>query len=259
MPLPLIMLVGKAGVGKDTAANIMAKKYNATVIAQADPIKRFALNYLGFTEDQLWGPSSSRNAPDPRSLAEIAAQYYAAEGKDLWLEDIGLPGKEAALDIWFAEFVIKDIQNRGYTTPRFVLQTLGTEFGRTLKNDVWVSYAQERAIEAVGNNRGYDKTQGLTYKTTGDHARLAQMAVISDGRFPNEIIATKRNNGVVIRLTGPGEHSLSGAAGQHPSEMEMDKIPEAWYDATVLNPKTSFDELEARLHATLVMLRVVKL
>src|SRR4051812_6363608 len=64
MTLPIILLVGNAGVGKDAAGAALGKVLGFKRTAQADAIKRIAKELFGFTDDQLWGPSSARNAID---------------------------------------------------------------------------------------------------------------------------------------------------------------------------------------------------
>ncbi len=97
----LIGISGNLNAGKDTAAGIIAKKYDFTIIAFADPIKRIAQDVFDFTDDQLWGPSYLRDIPDTR---------YPLNNKD------------------------------GFLTPRMCLQKLGTSWGRECYDQIWVDY-----------------------------------------------------------------------------------------------------------------------
>ncbi|GMV19489.1 MAG: hypothetical protein AMXMBFR56_77130 [Polyangiaceae bacterium] len=97
----IIGISGKAGSGKDTAADVLVRDHGFVRIALADPMKRFARGLWHFTEAQLWGPSQQRNAPDPR--------YRRDDGT--------------------------------FLSPRHALQTLGTEWGRECDPDVWIRYA----------------------------------------------------------------------------------------------------------------------
>src|SRR4051812_10494441 len=63
--VPIVILAGGAGSGKDTVGEHLHARYGAVVIAQADPLKRFVRDVFGFSEQQLWGPSQLRNEPDP--------------------------------------------------------------------------------------------------------------------------------------------------------------------------------------------------
>lgn len=54
------------GSGKDTIAYYLVSKRGFVKMANADLLKRVAQSAFGFTDDQLWGPSELRNAPDKR-------------------------------------------------------------------------------------------------------------------------------------------------------------------------------------------------
>lgn len=62
----LIVLSGDAGAGKDSVAKILVETRGWQLYSLAGPLKRFAYDLFGFTEEQLYGPSSARNEPDPR-------------------------------------------------------------------------------------------------------------------------------------------------------------------------------------------------
>ena len=62
----LIVLSGEAGAGKDSVAKLLTDRYDWQLYSLAGPLKRFTADMFGFTEEQLYGPSSARNAPDPR-------------------------------------------------------------------------------------------------------------------------------------------------------------------------------------------------
>lgn len=58
MPGKVILLIGKSGCGKSTAAGIL-KQYGFVERAFADPLKKFAES-IGFTHDQLHGTQEQR-------------------------------------------------------------------------------------------------------------------------------------------------------------------------------------------------------
>jgi hypothetical protein len=116
MKTKLIGLLGQAGSGKDTVADMICELtlgsyVNLTLgsyvnrLALASPIKAFCSKVLDFTDVQLWGPSEERNKPDPR--------YIRADGVPL--------------------------------TPRHALQQLGTEWGRACHPNIWIDYAIRQA------------------------------------------------------------------------------------------------------------------
>lgn len=101
----LLGIMGKMGAGKDTVADVLVRDHGFVKLGLADPLKRICREVYDFSEEQLWGPSEKRNAPDPR--------YF--RGPD------------------------------GFLSPRFALQRLGTEWGRECYRDTWVDYALRTA------------------------------------------------------------------------------------------------------------------
>lgn len=85
----------------------------------------------------------------------------------------------------------------GGKTPRFAMQTLGTEWGRdTIHNSIWTKAWTSRAMHEIDNGRS---------------------VVVDDVRFPNEVIAIKKVGGYVINIQG-GDRRKEGA-DCHISEM----------------------------------------
>ncbi len=107
-------------------------------------------------------------------------------------------------------------------TPRKVLQTLGTEFGRACYQDLWVDYALRKAGERL-----------RFYRSDG--------AVISDVRFKNERDAIWKAGGKVWRVVRPGA-GLVGATASHVSENELtDEMP---YDRVIDNKGGTLEDLQ---------------
>lgn len=104
----------------------------------------------------------------------------------------------------------------GGKSPRFAMQTLGTEWGRVLIDpDLWVNaWAQSIA---------------------GAHGPL----VVDDVRFPNEVAMIRRLGGRVVRILRPGLAAL----GDHVSEAGAALLP---VDAEVLNDGSA-EQLARRL------------
>lgn len=89
----LIAIVGKAGSGKDTAANCLVNSFDKVyTMALADPLKHFVQDVYQFTDEQLYGPSEKRNAIDARwgfspreALQKLGTEWGRALHEDTWV------------------------------------------------------------------------------------------------------------------------------------------------------------------------------
>lgn len=82
-------------------------------------------------------------------------------------------------------------------TPRWAMQTLGTEWGRNLiANDLWVDATIRRAV-------------------------ASDQVVITDCRFPNEKEAIEKVGGVVLGITADW---ITPMEGEHESEALIDEM-----------------------------------
>lgn len=86
-------------------------------------------------------------------------------------------------------------------TPRWAMQSLGTEWGRN----------------CMGENLWVDATM--------NRADTFEKVVITDVRFPNECAALQKRGGLTIRITPVGEGR--NQPDMHPSEMHIDDLPVA--------------------------------
>lgn len=224
----IIGISGLAGSGKDTAADFLVKHAGFVRIGLADKIKRICKDVFDFTDEQLWGPSSSRNAPDTR--------YKRAECPECG-------GKEPES---------KKCEGPGVTflTPRYALQQLGTEWGRDCYSDVWVEDAMRTAKTLLSDDDDsiyhYDMKLGLTRCTSSKPCILtAKGVVISDVRFKNEMAGIKRAGGFLIRMKrGTG---LTDGSAVHPSEAEQLEVPDEFFDAVIHNESISLEELQQQV------------
>lgn len=182
----LIAIAGRAGSGKDTVASLLP---GAERFPFAGPMKDFCRQVYDFSHDQVWGPSEMRNAPDSR--------YPRAHGP--WIQFALSGGRKCACCGAVDGKETADLAC--YLTPRFALQTLGTEWGRTCFQDTWATMAVRQATKALD--------QG------------APFAVIPDCRFTNEARIVREAGGEVWHVSRPTGSQLSEAASMHPSEREQ--------------------------------------
>jgi hypothetical protein len=145
-------------------------------------------------------------------------------------------------------FALKEVAPKGTaweikrqkTTPRLLMQLLGTECGRDIIHpNIWVN-----ALFA-DYNRVKTKIEG--HMTTGSCGRPQYSSwIITDTRFPNELQAVKDRGGITIRVERSYKHSMSQGklhdSGkdksfiplEHPSETALDS---AEFDYVIQNDK----------------------
>lgn len=97
----IVGIAGLAGSGKSLCAEYLRDCHGFRIVSFADPIKAIVQRLWGFTNEQLYGPSSARSEPHPT--------VRMPDGSPL--------------------------------TARVALQVLGTDVARQLDRDVWVRAA----------------------------------------------------------------------------------------------------------------------
>lgn len=205
---------GSAGAGKDTVADFM-NPLGYVKVSCADPLKRICQEVFAFTDDQLWGPSASRNAPDKRyQRGSINAGHMLTA---------------AALK----EFP----DGKMYLTPRYALQQLGTEWGRNCYEDVWIEYAI-RVYECLQHGGFYyDTKTGLrTTSTVAGVLTPKTFVAIPDVRFHSEVNGIRRAGGKLVRVKRP--RPALTVDPSHPSECGLIDLPDDAFDYVIENDGT---------------------
>jgi len=229
----IIGVSGRAGSGKDTVAEHLIAEYGFVRIALADPIKRFGYHVFLFTEKQLWGPSQYRNAVDARYAPDSAAWAEARGRLEAWgreycrsvmgTDDVDLvESAYKALVHWFCTLQ----ESYPNLSPRVMLQTLGTEWGReAVRDSIWIDALLSQAktlLHEDGNTKKwtYDPLLGPIPATKA--SKVVHGVVISDVRFQNEFEAIHKEGGSVIRVIRPSTDSEAASIGifGHASEAE---------------------------------------
>jgi hypothetical protein len=115
-------------------------------------------------------------------------------------------------------------------TPRHLMQTLGTEWGRnTVHRDLWTVLAAQR-VEAYISSTFAGKAEG-------------PKAIFDDVRFQNEVDMIRMFGGVIIKVERPDNPNAIDTS--HASEQEADSIVP---DMTIVNDGT-LEDLAAKLSA----------
>lgn len=117
------------------------------------------------------------------------------------------------------------------TSPRYILQTLGTEYGRALVPTIWADVARRTAQKILAEGGSYDRTKG---HVPGE--QRPAFVIISDGRFRNELLGVKAMGGAAVLIVNPAEKGADFSG--HVSEKEQESIPEWWYTCKIINDKS---------------------
>lgn len=138
----IIGLMGLAGCGKDTVGSTMTKMLpNMKTYALAQPIKDLTGALFGFGQAELYG--AKKEIPiilhvSPDNL-DIAAQVYRDYGLDKYRDF------HEAWEDWVALFGLyfKDgyYMSSDIISPRQTFQYLGTEWGRSVHDELWLKLA----------------------------------------------------------------------------------------------------------------------
>jgi hypothetical protein len=227
----IIVLSGEAGAGKDSVADLLVTNHQFIKHSLASPLKRFAADMFGFTDEQLYGPSSSRNQHNDKW--------------DLKCHKCGGTGNER---VYYPPPVAPDYSigkcskcnGTGKTeiSVRSTLQPLGTEYLRDMIHP-----------------------DCLTYRATWDlkkYAKVGRSVVVNDARYQND-----RNNlhawvgAHRVDIRALEKHADGAAWRQHNSE--LDRPPNDQVEFILDNPEEwPFPSLPQRVSEMLVELRSCK-
>ena len=174
----------------------VAEMLNGVQIGFADPLKRFCGEVFGFSNEELYGPSEARE--------RYSQVFTRPDGQPL--------------------------------TPRFALQTLGTEWGRNCDPDVWAKAGIARASWLEGNR--------IECPAMGP-------VVITDLRFVNEARLVREAGGEVWRIRRPGAWQTLKLEQMHPSEREVWSPEMTGYVTREINNAGTLEALRVAVSATL--------
>lgn len=210
-PLPLVLIHGRAGAGKDS----LAAALQGDALALADPIKEIARDVWGCSTDALWGPSELRQQPVPGNIPWVWCA--GREG-----QSCGAAGHASLYPV--NEDICETCSGRlerDFLTVRRLLQHLGTEIGRTVDPEVWIRCVLNRV-------KGYVAAWQRT--TRG----APPCVVVPDVRFHNELCLLRAAPGcrvITVKLVRPGGAHL---ASNHSSEHG---IEDAQFDCVITVPE----------------------
>lgn len=193
--IKIISFAGRKQSGKTTSSEFVAKCYNElfTPVTPVDGAKIY-------------------NFADPLK-------------KDICINILGLTqtqcygnddDKNTLTDVWW---------DNKRLNAREVMQFVGTDLFRKMKNDVWASATINKIKQEKPN-----------------------LAIIADCRFPNEVEAIKNAGGIVIKLT------KNPFSSDHDSEtaLDPDKYDQSNFDLIIENDNLSLIEKDNIIHEFLI-------
>lgn len=212
----IIGMLGQASSGKDTAARFVRETLpGTTTLSFADPLKEFAQEVFEFSSATLYGSSSKRG----QVFSEFGETVRWAVAKERllrfapgWCSKVLMTYDDSPVARKLYDAVLtwyNTLRDEAFTAGglscRRVLQTLGTECGRTVNVDIWTAYAIYRAEEYLREPE-------------------CAAAVLTDVRYLNEAKMIREKAGELWFLDRPVV-PLEGQAGQHSSELDI-RAPE---------------------------------
>lgn len=227
------------GAGKDAAAARLIEKHGFVRIGIADHLKRICKAVFDFSDEQLWGPSQERNKPDRRYPRggkhgkSSMTTYLKAKEDRVAIER----NRTADYEIQHAKALQHESEWEAfaYLTPRFALQQLGTEWGRTCYDSVWIDDAlrtAKRLLESADGWR-YDEKVGLDFSVGYNKP---SGVVFSDVRFHNEFESIKKAGGKLIRVRRYSWTPFDGRGNaSHQSETELLDYADSRFDEVLDN------------------------
>lgn len=186
----IIAISGRMGTGKDTVAEIL-NTHGFVTAALADSLKQTAARIFDYGERTLFGPSYLRNAVDERAGHEDYWQKVRQNVKEhertlisLFEGDVDPQIVMGSLHEEIEGFYTK----REDLRARYVLQRLGTDWGRRLWDQVWINQLAI-AIDSLRHGHTYSRFRGVLLHAERNPRDAPRGVVVTDVRFPNEALA----------------------------------------------------------------------
>jgi hypothetical protein len=246
-PTPIIIVAGEARSGKDTVADHIAQKFNGVCVAQADPMKRFCEKVFGFTNDQLWGDAKDKIDPETvynkNSIVSAFEREIGAINSEVMSKVVPVTATNAVrtAQLWFEHHIWNNLVNDIPISPRLVLQTFGTEFGRKVSRDMWSNYTIKTCRELLAGGYRYTRASGLVHSADLGY----NVAIVTDGRFRNEVLNVKAVGGIALKIIRPKNDAHAAVeqngAKDHASEKELGTIPRHFFDGEIVNGGSLLD------------------
>lgn len=184
----IISLSGRAGSGKDTAADYLVSNYGFKKLSWAKNIKEMCKKAFNLSEEQVNTQAGKQFVHAKSFVLDINKLLFLTN----WVEKT----HKSKVKLQTIDSVCRGLLNKEMYTVRELLQIVGTEFCRGLYENYHIDIVQEEL------------------KKGGDF-------VIADSRFPNEVEAIDQLGGITIKIERPGNNIEQSS---HASEALIDSL-----------------------------------
>jgi hypothetical protein len=168
-------------------------------------------DFVSYAEKELWPYIKIYHFADP--LKDLAVNLFDLNAENVYGND---EQKNQPIDLLWENMPNNFANKEGKMTSREFLEHFGTNIVRKIKYDAWSEYSIKKILK-----------------------EQAEIAIIPDIRFPNEVHAIKNSGGIVVRLTRDVFNS------QTEPEKSLDKEVFDWnnFDLVIDNASTTLEEL----------------
>lgn len=182
--MTVIALSGKAGVGKDTLADVLVKRYEFTKIAFADPLRNICARVF-YLDPAMFIDRDKKDADMRRiyvDFHDLDAIRHIVENE--WGIEVTHDAREA----------MEELHGKELNTPRDVLRCIGNMLRETVDPDIWINLALKKIKETKGK------------------------VVITDARFENERDALNRIGAILVLI----KRNDNGQTAEHEFDLGTD-------------------------------------
>lgn len=218
MSLVLLGLSGRAGAGKDTIADYLIKDHGwSGKMSYARNLKDMIKHVFKLSEYQLMDHKGKKQ---PINISLTPAHIG---GVLTWMcrthEASGLAGRTAEIKKFIA-----DVKGKKFSTPREVIQFVGTDLCRMVIPTYHVDIIKQKLDKATGS------------------------WIITDVRFPNEADLVKDKGGYLIKVERPGLETTD--VHRHSSETALQDW-DSWH-STIINDSSNIEDLYTKVDKFLI-------
>lgn len=181
-----IGLHGKAGVGKDSIGQLLAKKLGLEIYAYADPLKELCKEFI--PELPWWGTKTEKETE--YLVRDLDFNFTVTFGSELGLRWDVLH----AINVYFLDI----LENKETITTREILQYVGTDIVRKMQgHDFWVNLGQSKENVVITDVRFVNELVDYNFKIVGgisDSEDTHQSELGIDDVYFDLIIKNPRTN-----------------------------------------------------------------